>query len=99
MATADVSVIGMGRPDPSASVYIAEIQRRLGAQDRVRFRLHAMGTELEGEVADILELIGEIHRVPLELGLLRVFTVIKLDERSDSNKSLDEKVRSIEERL
>ena len=44
MATADLTVIGLGRPSASASEYIAEIQRRLEAQDRVRFRLHAMGT-------------------------------------------------------
>ena len=36
MATADLTVIALGRPDPSASEYIAEIQRRLAAQDRVR---------------------------------------------------------------
>ena len=48
MATADLTVIALGRPDTSASRYIAEIQRRLAAQDRVRYRLHAMGTSLEG---------------------------------------------------
>ena len=48
MATADLTVIALGREDVSASGYIAEIQRRLAAQDRVRFALHAMGTSLEG---------------------------------------------------
>ena len=38
MATADLTVIALGRPDASASAYIAEIQRRLAAQDRVRSR-------------------------------------------------------------
>src|SRR5437763_660349 len=38
MATADLTVIALGRPDASASEYIAEIQRRLAAQDRVRYR-------------------------------------------------------------
>ena len=47
MATADLTVIGLGRAEVSASRYIAEIQRRLAAQDRVRYRLHAMGTSLE----------------------------------------------------
>jgi len=35
MATADLAVISLGRPEASAFPYIAEIQRRLAAQDRV----------------------------------------------------------------
>jgi hypothetical protein len=35
MATADITVLALGRPDVSASEYIAEIQRRLAAQNRV----------------------------------------------------------------
>jgi uncharacterized protein YqgV (UPF0045/DUF77 family) len=71
MATADFSALGLGRPQASASEYLAEIRRRLEAQDRVGFRMHAMGTSLEGEVADILAVVGEMHAVPLELGLPR----------------------------
>jgi uncharacterized protein (TIGR00106 family) len=100
MATAEITVIGLGRTDPGASEYIAEIQRRLAAQDRVRYRLQAMGTELEGAAEDILALVGELHRVPLELGLPRAYTVLKLDERTDRpDQTLDDKVRSVEERL
>ena len=54
MATADLTVLALGRPQASASEYIAEIQRRLAAQDRVRYRMHAMGTSLEGSTEDIL---------------------------------------------
>ena len=99
MATADLTVIGLGRDDPSAGSYIAEIQRRLAAQDRVGFKLHAMGTSLEGETEDILAVVGDLHRVPFELGLPRVYTVLKLDERRDVEQSLDDKVRSVEEQL
>jgi uncharacterized protein (TIGR00106 family) len=95
MATADLTVIGLGRADPSASRYIAEIQRRLAAQDRVRHQLHAMGTSLEGETADILALVGELHAVPFELGLPRVYTVLKLDERRDREQTLEDKVASV----
>ncbi|HEX8753988.1 MAG TPA: MTH1187 family thiamine-binding protein [Solirubrobacterales bacterium] len=100
MATADLTVIGLGRSEVSASPYIAEIQRRLAAQDRVRFQMHAMGTSLEGATADILALVGELHAVPFELGLPRVYTVLKLDERRDRpEQTLEDKVRSVQERL
>jgi len=100
VATADLTVIALGRPDPSASEYIAEIQRRLRAQDRVRFEMHAMGTSLEGSTADILALVDELHAVPFEQGVPRVYTVLKLDERRDKpDQTLDDKVRSVERLL
>src|ERR671932_1530431 len=99
MATADLTVIGLGRAEVSASRYIAEIQRRLAAQDRVRYRLHAMGTSLEGTTADILATVAELHAVPFELGIPRVYTVLKLDERRDREQTLDDKVASVERRL
>src|SRR5687767_1784438 len=100
MATADLTVLALGRPDVSASQYIAEIQRRLGRQERVRFRMHAMGTSLEGTTEDILAVVGELHEVPFEQGIPRVYTVLKLDERRDRpDQTLEDKVRSVEDRL
>jgi len=99
VATADLTVIGLGRADASASRYIAEIQRRLAAQDRVRYRLHAMGTSLEGDTADILAVVGELHAVPFELGLPRVYSVLKLDERRDVAQTLESKVASVQKLL
>ena len=99
MATADLTVIGLGRAEASASRYIAEIQRRLAAQDRVRYALHAMGTSLEGSTPDILAVVAELHAVPFELGLPRVYSVLKLDERRDREQSLDDKVTSVERLL
>src|ERR687891_1599525 len=100
MATADLTVLALGRPEASAREYIAEIQRRLSAQDRVRYRMHAMGTSLEGSAADILAVVAELHAVPFEQGIPRVYTVLKLDERRDRpDQTLDDKVRSVERLL
>ena len=99
MATADLTVISLGRAETSAAPYIAEIQRRLGAQDRVGYRMHAMGTSLEGSTDDILRIVGELHAVPFELGVPRVYTVLKLDERRDREQTLDDKVASVRARL
>jgi uncharacterized protein (TIGR00106 family) len=100
MATADLTVLALGRPEVSASAYIAEIQQRLARQDRVRYRMHAMGTSLEGTTADILAVVAELHSVPFEEGVPRVYSVLKLDERRDRpDQTLDDKVRAVEERL
>ena len=54
-----------------------------------------MGTSLEGETADILALVGALHAVPFELGIPRVYTVLKLDERRDVAQTLESKVASV----
>ena len=95
MATADLTVIALGRAEASASTYIAEIQRRLAAQDRVRYEMHAMGTSLEGTTADILAVAGELHAVPFEMGIPRVYSILKLDERRDREQTLADKVDSV----
>jgi len=99
VATADLTVIALGRADVSASRYIAEIQRRLAAQDRVRYAMHAMGTSLEGPTADILAVAGELHAVPFEMGIPRVYSILKLDERRDREQTLEDKVSSVERLL
>jgi uncharacterized protein (TIGR00106 family) len=100
VATADLTVLALGRPEVSASAYIAEIQRRLARQDRVGYRMHAMGTSLEGTTADILAVVAELHSVPFEQGIPRVYTVLKLDERRDRpDQTLEDKVASVERRL
>ena len=100
MATADLTVLALGREGASASEYIAEIQRRLAEQERVRYRMHAMGTSLEGTTEDILTVVGELHAVPFEQGIPRVYTVLKLDERRDRpDQTLADKVKSVEDRL
>src|SRR3954451_10539272 len=100
MATADLTVIALGRADASASAYIAAIQRKLAAQDRIVYRMHAMGTSLQGSTKDILDLVGELHATPFDQGIPRVYTVLNLDERRDKpDQTLDDKVASVEERL
>jgi uncharacterized protein (TIGR00106 family) len=100
VATAELTVLALGRQEVSASEYIAEIQRRLAAQDRVNYRMHAMGTELEGTTQDILAVVSWLHETPFDMGVPRVYTVLKLDERRDKpDQTLDDKVRSVEERL
>jgi uncharacterized protein (TIGR00106 family) len=99
MATADLTVISLGGAEASATGYIAEIQRRLAAQDRVKYLMHAMGTSLEGSTADILAVVGELHAVPFELGIPRVYSVLKLDERRDREQTLEDKVGSVRQLL
>jgi len=99
MATADITVLPIGRQGASVSDVLAEVRRRLDAQDRVKFEMHAMGTSLEGDIDDIFSLAAELHAVPFESGIPRVYTVLKIDQRTDREQTLEEKVRAVEDRL
>jgi uncharacterized protein (TIGR00106 family) len=57
--------------------------------------MHAMGTSLEGSTADILAIAGELHAVPFDMGIPRVYSILKLDERRDREQTLEEKVASV----
>jgi uncharacterized protein (TIGR00106 family) len=99
MATAEITVLPIGREGASVSDVLAEVRRRLDAQNRVRFEMHAMGTSLEGDIDNIFSLAAELHKVPLEVGIPRVYTVLKVDQRSDRKQTLEDKVRAVEEKL
>lgn len=101
MATADITVIGLRTgADSHASEYIAEIQRRLSRQSRVAYQLHGMGTSLEGTADDIFTVAADLHKVPFELGIPRVYTVLKVDDPSDHpDQTLAAKVASVKSKV
>jgi len=99
IATADLTVLPLGREGASVSDILAVVRRRLAAQDKVGFEMHAMGTSLEGEVGDIFALAAELHQVPFDEGIPRVYTVLKVDQRTDKAQTLESKVKSVTDRL
>lgn len=101
MATADFTIIPLGGSESaSVSEILAEVKRRLATQERVAFEMHAMGTLLQGDAADIFALVHEMSQVPFESGRPRVYTILKLDERRDRpDQTLADKVRAVDERL
>jgi Thiamine-binding protein len=69
------------------------MDRRPERENKVRFQLHAMGTELERTLDDILDVIGELHKVPS-----RPHDREEIDKRIDpSRQTLEDKVRSVEQ--
>jgi uncharacterized protein (TIGR00106 family) len=98
MAIAAVSISPVGE-GTSVSRYVAAALREVRRQDRVRWRLDPMFTTLEGEVAEIFELVQRMQEAVFAEGALRVSTVIKLDERRDRPVHMEEKLAAVEERL
>ncbi|HET6383164.1 MAG TPA: MTH1187 family thiamine-binding protein [Armatimonadota bacterium] len=98
MAQLEITILSLGRPGTSASAFVAEAVK-VAKRSGVRYQLNAMGTTLEGDIETILRVAREMHEAPFSMGIERVYTVIKIDDRRDRESSMDGKVRSVEEKM
>jgi len=98
MALMEISVIPLGLGQPGVGDYVAELVQYL-RQQNIPHQLTDMGTQVEGEVAELLEVARALHELPFARGVLRVVTHITLDDRRDKEVHLGQKTKSVEARL
>ncbi|ELP8695927.1 MTH1187 family thiamine-binding protein [Staphylococcus pseudintermedius] len=102
MAIVDVVVIPVGTEGASVSQYIAEIQTKLEEfkqEGKIDYQLTPMNTLIEGELADLFEVIQAIHELPFNKGLDRVCTNIRIDDRRDKQRKMNDKLDSVKKHL
>lgn len=102
MAIVDVVVIPVGTEGPSVSQYIAEIQTKLEEfkqEGKIDYQITPMNTLIEGELADLFEVIQAIHELPFNKGLDRVCTNIRIDDRRDKQRKMNDKLDSVKKHL
>lgn len=87
--------IGVG---VSLSPYVAACERVL-AEAGLKTALHSYGTNIEGEWEDVFAAVKRCHEVVHELGAPRITTTIKLGTRTDRVQTMEDKVRSVQEKL
>ena len=90
-AVAEIQVVPIGE-----GVSVRARVRR--AQDLIResglvVSEHAFGTNVEGELATVLETVARIHEVLHAEGVVRLSTALKLGTRSDKVPDLASKLR------
>jgi uncharacterized protein (TIGR00106 family) len=93
----DLCVVPLG-VGVSVSKYVALCQQIL-EEAGLDIRLHAYGTNIEGEYDQVFSAIRRCHEVIHEAGAPRISTTIKLGTRVDREQSMDDKLRSVEEKL
>jgi uncharacterized protein (TIGR00106 family) len=94
---ADVSIVPLG-VGVSVSRYVAACERVL-REAGLEPRLHAFGTNVEGEWDAVMAAIRTCHEVVHGMGAPRISTTMRLGTRVDKPQSLADKVRSVEEQL
>ena len=94
---ADVCIIPLG-VGVSVSKEIA-VCERIFADAGLTTRLHAYGTNVEGEWDDVFAAVRRCHEALHTQGVPRISTTMKFGTRTDRKQSMDDKVRSVEEKL
>ncbi|MCP4660299.1 MAG: MTH1187 family thiamine-binding protein, partial [bacterium] len=62
-------------------------------------RLHAYGTNIEGEWDTAFAAVKRCHEVVHEMGAPRISTTIRVGTRVDRDQTMGDKVTSVEEKL
>jgi uncharacterized protein (TIGR00106 family) len=82
----------------SVSKEIAACERVL-AEAGLKTKLHAYGTNIEGEWDDVFAAIKRCHEVVHAMGVSRISSTLRFGTRTDREQSMDDKVASVERRL
>jgi uncharacterized protein (TIGR00106 family) len=94
---ADLCVVPIG-VGVSLGAYIAECEKIL-MKAGLKIRLHGYGTNIEGEWDRVMEAIKECHQKLHEMGAPRISSTLRLGTRVDREQTLEDKIRSVEEKL
>jgi len=93
----DLCVVPLG-VGVSVSKYIALCQQIL-EDAGLKIHLHAYGTNIEGEYDQVFAAIRQCHEQIHAAGAPRISTTIKLGSRVDRLQTMDDKLKSVEEKL
>ena len=93
MVLLDFSMTPLGKGE-SVSPYVARCLEVVAASG-LDYRLHAMGTTLEGELADVLVVVRRCFEA-LEADCDRISCSVKIDYRKGPGGRLQSKVRKVE---
>jgi uncharacterized protein (TIGR00106 family) len=94
---ADLCIVPVG-VGVSVSSYIAACEKVL-EDAGLTTRLHAYGTNIEGEWDEVFAAIKRCHEVVHEMGAPRIHTNLKCGTRTDRDQTMDEKVDSVRKKL
>ena len=94
---ADLCVVPIGI-GTSVSKEVAACERVL-ADAGLKTKLHAYGTNIEGDWDDVFAAIKRCHEVLHAMGVPRLSSTLRFGTRTDCEQHMEDKVRSVEQKL
>ena len=92
---ADLCIVPMG-VGPSVSAYVRAIARIIEASG-LEHVMHANGTNIEGEMAEVTALVEACCARLTEMGVERVFCTMVFSTRTDKPQSMADKLASLDQ--
>ena len=93
----DLCVVPVG-VGVSVSRHVAACQQVL-EDAGLSHSMHAYGTNIEGEWDGVFAAVKRCHEVVHQMGAPRISTSIKVGTRIDREQTMDEKIKSVREKL
>ena len=94
---ADLCVVPIG-VGVSVSKYVVACERVLN-EAGLETHLHAYGTNIQGEWDAVFAAIKRCHEVVHDMGAPRITTSLRLGTRTDRDQTMQEKIRSAQEKI
>ena len=100
MITCDFAILPVGSEATECKDYVTAAVQSI-KDSGLNYQLTGMGTQIEAEtLEELYSAIAAAQEAIFELGIGRVYTVIKVDDRRDmENRTLDAKVDTVEKML
>lgn len=96
-AIVDLCVVPLG-VGVSVSEYVVACERIL-KEAGLTTQLHAYGTNVEGEWDTVFAAVKRCHEAVHAMGAPRISTIIKLGTRTDRDQTMNDKVKSVQDKL
>jgi uncharacterized protein (TIGR00106 family) len=105
---AEISIIPLGKKhstdtmtdSTSISKEVSVAFEAIQKIPQVKVTLNAMGTEIESNnIKDILKSIDVVHHALKDIGIKRIISSIRIDERLDKSETLEGRINSVKEKL
>lgn len=93
----DLCIVPLG-VGVSLSSYIAACQNVL-AEAGLKTALHSYGTNIEGDWDEVFAAIKHCHEAVHQMGAPRITTTIKLGTRTDREQTMEDKIRSVQDKI
>lgn len=93
----DISIVPIG-VGVSLSRYVAACQR-IFEDAGLDIQLHANGTNVQGQWDEVFAALKRCHEVVHEMGAPRISTTIRVGTRTDREQTMQDKIRSVEQKL
>ena len=96
---ADISVLPFGTETASVSRFVAAAINLLNRAPDISYQVTPMSTIVEGPLERVLELMQEMHEIPFSMGVHRVVSSIRIDDRRDKRITMESKVQAIAQKV